>query len=98
MTAPSSAKRPSGSPGAKLLITAGALAASLAGWASLTWNQAGAAAGVTLRPLPTLVSRSAASSASRSVANPSPLRGSQPVLRNVVAPPAPVVMTQSSRP
>jgi len=112
MTKPSTPKRPSRVPGAKLLITASALAATLAGWASLTWKESAnvaaaspslrsadaqlAAAGIDLQPLPTLVPGSSQLPVG---VNPSPSQGgSQTVLRSVSAPPAPVVMTQSSRP
>jgi hypothetical protein len=44
MSSPFTRRRPTGSPGAKILVTAGALAATLAGWAALTWRLAGAAA------------------------------------------------------
>jgi len=112
MAKSSTPKRPSRVPGAKILITASALAATLAGWASLTWkdsaNAAGAspslrsaeaqlaAAGVALQPLPTLVP-----GLTQLPVGVSPIPsqgGSRPVLRSVSAPPAPVVMTQSSRP
>ena len=108
----STPKRPSRVPGAKLLLTASALAATLAGWASLTWKESAnaaaaspslrsaeaqlAAAGVNLQPLTTLVP---GPSQLRAGVSPIPSQGgSRPVLRSVSAPPAPVVMTQSSRP
>ncbi len=114
MSSPSSRRRPTGSPGAKILVTAGALAATLAGWAALTWREAGsaasaapltsgveaelAAAGVALEPLPTLVPLASSPVVSDIVVPPLPTM--QPVLRSVSAPPRPrvVVMTRSSRP
>jgi len=112
MASTTPAKRPSRVPGAKILITASALAATLAGWAALTWKGVApsvaaapglgpaeaqlAAAGFSLQPLPTLLPGSATSSGS---GNPVWVSGgSQPVLRSVSAPPAPVTVTQSSRP
>lgn len=112
MAKPTTPKRPSRVPGAKLLLTASALAATLAGWASLTWNASVnaaaaspglsspeaqlAAAGIDLLPLPTLVPGPSQLGVGVS---PIPSQGtSRPVLRSVSAPPAPLVMTQSSRP
>ena len=105
-------KRPSRVPGAKILLTASALAATFAGWASLTWKESAnaaaaspnlrsaeaqlAAAGIILQPLPTLVP-----GPSQLPVGVSPIPAQavlQPVLRKVSAPPAPVVLTQSSRP
>ncbi len=103
---------PSRVPGAKILITASALAATLAGWASLTWKESAntaatspglrsaqaqlAAAGIDLQPLPTLVPGLPHLPVG---VGPIPSQaGSRPVLRSVSAPPAPVVLTQSSRP
>jgi hypothetical protein len=105
-------KRPTRVPGAKILLTASALAATLGGWASLTWKASGtasaaspglrsaeaqlAAAGVNLQPLPTLVPGPSQLPVGVS---PIPSQGvPRPVLRSVSAPPAPIVMTQSSRP
>lgn len=112
MPATSPIKKSSRVPGAKILITAGALAATLAGWASLAWKASTdsaaaapslrsaeaqlAAAGVALQPIPTLVP----GPSQRSVAaNPAPSQGgSRATLRSVSALPAPVTLTQSSRP
>lgn len=105
-------RRPSRVPGAKILITASALAATLAGWAALTWKEAAqsaaaapelrsveaqlAAAGIRLDPLPTLVP----GAEMLPMGSVPFLRPSapQPVLRSVSAPPSPVTVTQSSRP
>ena len=111
MSSSSPRKRSAGSPGAKILITASALAATLAGWAALTWRQAGlaaeaaplttgaeaqlAAAGALLEPLPTLVPAASIPIGADIVVPP--LRTAQPVLRSVSAPPRPVVKTRSSR-
>jgi hypothetical protein len=98
-------------PGAKLLISASALAATLIGWASLAWKSAAdagavapsvssveaqlAAAGVVLQPIPTLA---AGPNQDLAVAPADPQPSSpQPVLRSVSAPPAPVTVTRSSR-
>ncbi len=99
-------------PGAKILITASALAATLAGWASLA-SKASAdspasvpslgsaeaqltAAGIVLQPIPTLVAGPSQQPAAAGAA--SMQSKSQPVLRSVSAPPAPVTITRSSRP
>lgn len=112
MTATSPSRRPSRIPGAKILMTASALAATLAGWSSLAWKASAdsavaassmvsaeaqlAAAGVVLQPIPTLVASPAQQPVSAGAA--STRTGMQPVLRSVSAPPAPVTLTQSSRP
>jgi hypothetical protein len=113
MSSSTTRKRPAGSPGAKILVTAGALAATVTGWAALTWKQAGAVAnaaplmtgveaqlamaGVSLEPLPTLVPAASTPIGAEIVVPP--VRSVQLVLRSVSAPPPPpVVMTQSSRP
>jgi hypothetical protein len=112
MARSSAPKRPSRVPGAKILLTASALAATLGGWASLTWKASAnasaaspslrsaeaqfAAVGINLQPLPTLVP-----GPSQLPVGVSPIpsqAGPQPVLRRVSAPPAPIVRTQSSRP
>lgn len=112
MPATSPIRKSSRVPGAKILITASALAATLAGWASLSWKAPAdsasaapsllsveaqlAAAGVALQPIPTLVP---GPSQLAVAANPATSQGgSQPALRSVSAPPAPVTLTQSSRP
>lgn len=107
-------RRPSRIPGAKILLTASALAATFGGWAALTWKEAAqaaaavpglqsaeaqlAAAGIALEPLPTLM----AVPTNLPVGNgPLPLPSvQQPVLRSVSRPPAPapVTVTRSSRP
>lgn len=112
MTATSPSRRSSRVTDAKILITASALAATLTGWASLAWKASAdsavavqslvpaeaqlAAAGVVLQPIPTLVARPSQKVAGDNVT--STQSGSQPVLRSVSASPAPVTMTQSSRP
>jgi hypothetical protein len=112
MSATSHTRKSSRVPGAKVLITASALAATLAGWASLAWKASTdsaatspsllsaeaqlAAAGVSLQPIPTLVPGPLQLSVA---ANPAPAQaGSQPTLRSASALPAPVTLTQSSRP
>ena len=107
-------RRPSRIPGAKILLTASAMAATFGGWAALTWKEAAqaaaaapslqsaeaqlAAAGITLEPLPTLV----AVPTNLPVGSvPVPLPSvQQPVLRSVSRPPAPsaITVTRSSRP
>jgi hypothetical protein len=85
---------PSGAPGIKLLISAGALAATLCGWVALTARDVRTAA----EAIPT-------SAAVVSVTQPSPGLAPQatPALRVVtlpagaVGPGAPVTVTQSSR-
>ena len=112
MATSTTTRRPSRVPGAKILITASALAATLAGWAALTWKEATltaaaapglpsveaqlAAAGIRLDPLPTLVpgAETLPMESGPILRQSAPL----PVLRSVSAPPAPVTVTQSSRP
>jgi hypothetical protein len=106
-------KRASGPSGAKILASAGALVATLAGWAAISLKQAGpaaaatpdlsatdaqlAASGVLLQPLPTLVPASAMTVTDGSAA-PQPFKPTA-VLRSVSRPPAPkpIVVTRSSR-
>jgi hypothetical protein len=114
MATSTSTRRPSRIPGAKILLTASALAATFGGWAALTWKEAAqaaaaapslqsaeaqlAAAGIMLEPLPTLV----AVPTNLPVGDATlPLPSvQQPVLRSVSRPPAPraVTVTRSSRP
>jgi len=114
MASNTTSRRPSRVPGAKILITASALAATFGGWAALTWKEAAqaaaaapslqsaeaqlAAAGITLEPLPTLVAVPT-NLAVGSVPLSLP-SVQQPVLRNVSRPAAPraVTVTRSSRP
>ncbi len=103
MSRASPSRKPiSAAPGVKLLMTAAALAGTLAGWAALAVNERGTAAaassvpGMQVEALPTLLAPPK-SSGFAALAVPTP------ALRRVNAPPAlagpssPVTVTRSSR-